>query len=252
MALDRQVVGDGLLEELDRFEELVRAHRRRRVGAPEPLRGLDRRRRRPPRRRLDGRRRRRPARRPRHARGDRARGRASGPAAPPPSWPTSAPRCARPPPACCRCSTTPPGRPGARRLRGHARRRRRGPLVRHVAARRRHPRRHRPAVRDRLGLAGAVSHVTFELRKRGWQGEVAGDPFTLVLVATGRADPSASARALRSTSTPEQAFVAVSTVRAEVRLRRVRDSSVRRACRVAVASALARSAGERGRRASGP
>ncbi len=40
------------------------------------------------------------------------------------------------------------------------------------------------------GLAGAVSHVGFELRKRGHDGRVVGDPFTWVLVGTGRADPS--------------------------------------------------------------
>ena len=37
-------------------------------------------------------------------------------------------------------------------------------------------------------LAGGVSHVAFELRKRGHADEVVGDPFTWVLVATGRAD----------------------------------------------------------------
>lgn len=40
------------------------------------------------------------------------------------------------------------------------------------------------------GLDGAVSHVGFELKKRGQPGEVVGDPFTWVLVGTGRADPS--------------------------------------------------------------
>jgi uncharacterized protein (TIGR03083 family) len=37
-------------------------------------------------------------------------------------------------------------------------------------------------------LAGALSHVAFELRKRGQADEVVGDPFTWVLVATGRTD----------------------------------------------------------------
>ncbi len=41
------------------------------------------------------------------------------------------------------------------------------------------------------GLDGAISHVSFELEKRGQPGEVVGDPFTWVLVGTGRADPSA-------------------------------------------------------------
>ncbi|CAN5525323.1 hypothetical protein BH20ACT2_BH20ACT2_16160 [soil metagenome] len=41
------------------------------------------------------------------------------------------------------------------------------------------------------GLRGAVSHVVFELAKRGWHGEVpAGDELGFVLVATGRADPT--------------------------------------------------------------
>jgi len=39
-------------------------------------------------------------------------------------------------------------------------------------------------------LAGGLSHVSFELRKRGQADEVVGDPFTWLLVATGRADPS--------------------------------------------------------------
>lgn len=39
-------------------------------------------------------------------------------------------------------------------------------------------------------LAGGVSHVAFELRKRGHADAVVGDPFTWVLVATGRADGS--------------------------------------------------------------
>ena len=37
-------------------------------------------------------------------------------------------------------------------------------------------------------LVGGLSHVAFELRKRGHADEVVGDPFTWVLVATGRAD----------------------------------------------------------------
>jgi len=41
------------------------------------------------------------------------------------------------------------------------------------------------------GLAGGLSHVAFELRKRGQPDEVVGDPFTWVLVATGRADGAA-------------------------------------------------------------
>lgn len=40
------------------------------------------------------------------------------------------------------------------------------------------------------GLDGAISHVGFELKKRGQPDEVVGDPFTWVLVGTGRADPS--------------------------------------------------------------
>jgi uncharacterized protein (TIGR03083 family) len=40
-------------------------------------------------------------------------------------------------------------------------------------------------------LAGGVSHVAFELRKRGHADAVVGDPFTWVLVATGRADGAA-------------------------------------------------------------
>ena len=39
-------------------------------------------------------------------------------------------------------------------------------------------------------LDGGLSHVAFELRKRGQADTVVGDPFTWVLVATGRADPS--------------------------------------------------------------
>ena len=39
-------------------------------------------------------------------------------------------------------------------------------------------------------LDGAISHVGFELTKRGQPSEVVGDPFTWVLVGTGRADPS--------------------------------------------------------------
>jgi uncharacterized protein (TIGR03083 family) len=38
------------------------------------------------------------------------------------------------------------------------------------------------------GLAGGLSHVAFELRKRGQADAVVGDPFTWVLVATGRVD----------------------------------------------------------------
>lgn len=41
-----------------------------------------------------------------------------------------------------------------------------------------------------LALEGALSHLSFELRKRGESDEVVGDPFTWVLVATGRADAS--------------------------------------------------------------
>src|SRR2546423_818506 len=40
------------------------------------------------------------------------------------------------------------------------------------------------------GLAGGLSHVHFELTKRGWTGQADGDPLQFVLVATGRADPS--------------------------------------------------------------
>jgi uncharacterized protein (TIGR03083 family) len=40
------------------------------------------------------------------------------------------------------------------------------------------------------GIRGGLSHVQFELSKRGWHGEVTGDPMQFVLVATGRADPS--------------------------------------------------------------
>ena len=39
-------------------------------------------------------------------------------------------------------------------------------------------------------MAGGVSHVQFELRKRGKPDDVVGDPFTWLLVATGRAEPS--------------------------------------------------------------
>jgi uncharacterized protein (TIGR03083 family) len=57
---------------------------------------------------------------------------------------------------------------------------------------------HAEDIRDGIGapslpgpaVAGAVSHVSFELRKRGESGEVVGDPVTWVLVATGRAEPS--------------------------------------------------------------
>jgi uncharacterized protein (TIGR03083 family) len=49
----------------------------------------------------------------------------------------------------------------------------------------------RPSEPDPNGsLAGGVSHIAFELRKRGHSGDVVGDPFTWVLVATGRLDPS--------------------------------------------------------------
>lgn len=42
------------------------------------------------------------------------------------------------------------------------------------------------------GLPGAVSHVTFELGKRGWHGEVpAGQEVPFILAATGRAEPAA-------------------------------------------------------------
>lgn len=40
-------------------------------------------------------------------------------------------------------------------------------------------------------LTGGLSHVAFELRKRGQADAVVGDPFTWVLVATGRADGTA-------------------------------------------------------------
>lgn len=40
------------------------------------------------------------------------------------------------------------------------------------------------------GLAGALSHVAFELRKRGQDDAVVGDPVTWLLVATGRLEPS--------------------------------------------------------------
>jgi uncharacterized protein (TIGR03083 family) len=57
---------------------------------------------------------------------------------------------------------------------------------------------HANDIRSSLGAAaeqgpaldGALSHVCFELRKRGAADEVVGDPFTWVLVATGRAEPS--------------------------------------------------------------
>jgi len=39
-------------------------------------------------------------------------------------------------------------------------------------------------------MAGGISHVCFELRKRGQSDEIVGDPFTWLLVATGRAEPS--------------------------------------------------------------
>ena len=82
MALARTVVSEGLIDELNRFEELVRPLSSEAVGHAEPVRGLDRRRRRPPRHRLDGRRRGRSPRRARLARGDQARGRRAGRALP--------------------------------------------------------------------------------------------------------------------------------------------------------------------------
>jgi uncharacterized protein (TIGR03083 family) len=49
----------------------------------------------------------------------------------------------------------------------------------------------RPAEGTGSGLAGGISHVAFELRKRGWQGAVPStsdaDAFAWVLSATGRA-----------------------------------------------------------------
>jgi uncharacterized protein (TIGR03083 family) len=40
------------------------------------------------------------------------------------------------------------------------------------------------------GLAGGISHVTFELHKRGWEGEAPDDdPMGWILAATGRAEP---------------------------------------------------------------
>ncbi len=39
-------------------------------------------------------------------------------------------------------------------------------------------------------MAGGISHVSFELRKRGQPDAVVGDPLTWLLVATGRAQPS--------------------------------------------------------------
>jgi uncharacterized protein (TIGR03083 family) len=39
-------------------------------------------------------------------------------------------------------------------------------------------------------LAGGISHISTELRKRHAPDQVVGDPFTWVLVATGRLDPS--------------------------------------------------------------
>ena len=39
-------------------------------------------------------------------------------------------------------------------------------------------------------MAGAISHVCFELRKRAKPDDIVGDPFTWLLVATGRAEPS--------------------------------------------------------------
>ena len=106
MALARTVVSEGLIDELNRFEELVRPLSAEAVGHAEPVRGLDGRRRRPPRHRLDGRRRGRPPRRARVARGDQARGRRARRSLRPPSSPTSAPRSRRPRPGCCRSSTT--------------------------------------------------------------------------------------------------------------------------------------------------
>lgn len=54
---------------------------------------------------------------------------------------------------------------------------------------------HADDIRSSLGLAsvpepgldGGVSHVTFELAKRGWTGDVPAEAFTFVLEATGRA-----------------------------------------------------------------
>ena len=44
------------------------------------------------------------------------------------------------------------------------------------------------------GLPGGVSHVKFELSKRGWEGDIPtgeNDAYTFLMVATGRADASA-------------------------------------------------------------
>jgi uncharacterized protein (TIGR03083 family) len=46
-----------------------------------------------------------------------------------------------------------------------------------------------PAV-EGPAMAGGLSHVCFELRKRGKSDAVVGDPYTWLLVATGRAEPS--------------------------------------------------------------
>ena len=72
--LDRTEITDGFLAELDNFGELHRAARPRGARLAEPLRRLDRRRRRRPHGRPDHRRRGGPARRPRQPRGHRARG----------------------------------------------------------------------------------------------------------------------------------------------------------------------------------
>ena len=91
-------------------------------------------------------------------------------------------------------------RPDARPGRAHA-------LVRHVRARRRHPRRDRPRRRSAAtASARSVAYLAAELTKRGYGPatlaldgmprydiggggrEITGDPLQFVLVATGRAD----------------------------------------------------------------
>ena len=166
----------------------------RAVEHAEPLRRLDRRRRRPARHRLDGRRGRRSSRRPRLARGDQARGRRTGR-----SLPRRAGRRVHGGhEGCGRDAAVVRRRGMGRRLAGwirrDPRRRCRSALVRHVAARQRHPRRARPQAGDRLGIAGR------DLARRGISdGSPTGratcrrptkHAYAFILAATGRADGS--------------------------------------------------------------
>ena len=196
MALARTVVSEGLLDELDRFEELVRPLSAGAVGHAQPVRRLDRRRRRPPRRSARW-----PTSRPAAStvsarpRSPSARS-TSAPVARPPSWPTNAPRSRRPRPGCCRCSTT---RRGPRAGPGGFD----GTLGDGVEAlwydtwmhARRHPRRARHDAGHELRLPGrAISHVAWDLARSPTgtaRCPTADDAaYTFILVATGRADAS--------------------------------------------------------------